>query len=527
MIKKIWSFLYGINGIILIVYTFFVLGTYIVTSKLDLSIKYSIRWLFILLIALVIVCPYILKRLNRVTIKCRENPISNEISIRFFFAFFIIAMMVFLIYWAGYYPGGFYGDQMGQYGQAISNNYDDWHPAFHTLLVYKLPLLLTFGWTGSIILFQIIAFSTAISYAAFALLKHTNKTVAFCYLGIVLLNPSTGNTAMQPTKDATFSIGTLFLVTFAFLIVCSKKRWLSKFRHIIALIVVLSITTLVRHNAMLFTVPYLIAVILYMSKKKAIISIVSFIMIIVMVKGPLYSALNVGGVGKRQVETLGLPMTVIGAVVTNDPESLDAEVLKFAYKVAPKEVWEENYAYGDFNHVKWDPRSNNKVIEEYGAGKVLRYMMSAFSANPRAAIQGLIKLTDPVYTVTDDYSYYETLGAADNEYGIHWTGVEMIRSANNRYTGAVSMMFPHLFMYVGSMMLLLIVSVLSKCKLNSKKDWKKILFAIPILAYNFGTMLLLTGASDSSRFFYYSFITVPILIVLFYLNGNNSNQSFS
>ena len=509
--------MYGINGIILILYTFFVIGTYIVTSKYDLSIKYTIRWLFISVVALVFICPYILKRLNRFSLSHNENVINSHESSRYFLLFFAIALSVFLIYWAGYYPGGFYGDQMGQYGEAMNNHYNDWFPVFHTWLVFKLPLLLTFGWTGSIILFQIIEFGIAIAYASVVLLKNTNKMIAWAFLIFVILNPSTGNTAMQPTKDATFSIGALLLTAFALQIVCSGKKWLKNNNNLIALIIVLLITTLVRHNAILFTAPYLFALIFYMSKKRAIITITSVILIVVLIKGPIYSLVGVEGASKRQVESLGLPMTVIGAVVTTDPESLDDEVLDFAYKVAPKEAWEENYSFGDFNHVKWDPRSDTMVIEEYGTSNVLRYMIKAFSANPRAAIQGLIKLTDPVYTITDDYSYYATLGIAENEFGIESTGVEAIRSINNKYTGVVSMMFPHCFMYIGSMMLLLLVAILSKCKLNKLADWKKILFALPVFAYNFGTMFLLTGASDSSRFFYYSFITVPILVIMCFI----------
>ena len=431
-------------------------------------------------------------------------------------------MAVFLIGWAGYYPGGLYGDQLGQYSQAVNNSYEDWHPAIHTLLFYRLPLTLSFGWFGSIVLFQMILFGIAITYAAYTLLTYTNRIAAFGFLAFVLLNPSTAVMALQPFKDTAFAIGTLFLTAFAFHIVCTQGSWLKKSGHIAMLVSVLSLTTLFRHNALLFTVPYGIATAFYMSKKRTAVTLASVILVIFLIKIPVYSLFGVSDAGKRQSEMLGLPMNVIGAVVSNSPDSLDSEVLDFAYRVAPQEVWQEKYEYGDFNAVKWDSRTKTSVIEEFGAGKVLSYTLKAFKANPAQAVLGFIKTTDTVYSVTDDYSYYEAVSVADNDFGIRQSGIGFIRNILNRYKGAAMMLLPHLFMYVGSMMLVLILSLLAKCRFNKWVDWKKMFFALPVLFYNFGTMLLLTGAADSARFFYYTFLTVPLLAILFFTDNTTN-----
>ena len=49
-----------------------------------------------------------------------------------------------------------------------------------------------------------------------------------------------------------------------------------------------------------------------------------------------------------------------------------------------------------------------------------------------------------------------------------------------------------------------------------------ILFAIPLLAYDFGTALLLTGSNDSPRYFYFTVLILPVLLVFFYMNGKNT-----
>ena len=56
---------------------------------------------------------------------------------------------------------------------------------------------------------------------------------------------------------------------------------------------------------------------------------------------------------------------------------------------------------------------------------------------------------------------------------------------------------------------------------EKNKDWKKILFVIPIFTYNYGTMLLLsgkdlTGIPDSSRFLFYTFLILPIVLIVMF-----------
>lgn len=516
--KKLFEHIGGVNSVILILYSFFVLVTYVYTSKYELSIKFVIRWAFIIFVALVVICPILIQKVSKLSIQVPDKPLSVSEKRRSVMVFFSITLFVLLLYYAAYYPGGFTWDQLGQYRQAVTNEYNDWHPAVHTLLFYKLPLLLSFGWVGSIALFQIILFSMAITYTCNTLLKYAGKVVAIAFLCFVLLNPSNGNMAVHSGRDTAFAMGALLLLTFAIEMVFSHGEWMNQKSHIAVLIIILVLTTLVRHNAILFTLPYAIAILFQIPKKKWFLTVISVIVIVVIIKGPLLMAIGVDKPGKRQGEVLGLPMTVIGDVVANNPKSLDEEVLEFAYHVAPKEVWEEEYESGSFNSIKDNSATNRDVIEEYGTGKVLNYMFRSIAASPREAIQGLIKLTDPVYTLTDDYSYYEVADIAENDEGKELSGIAFLRTINNKYIGAVMMMFPHLFMYVGSMMMILIVSILAKCKLNRRKDWRKILLAIPVLTYNFGTMLLLTGPTDSSRLFYHSFLTIPVLVVGFFLN---------
>ena len=75
--------------------------------------------------------------------------------------------------------------------------------------------------------------------------------------------------------------------------------------------------------------------------------------------------------------------------------------------------------------------------------------------------------------------------------------------------------------------MILIVSVLSKCRLKKIKDWKKILFIIPVFAYNFGTTILLTGIDDATRFFCYTYLLIPTLLVFLYRKDDERSSDKS
>ena len=47
-----------------------------------------------------------------------------------------IAFIVLLIDFIGSYPGAFSSDSISQYKQAITNQYSDWHPVWHTFLFF-------------------------------------------------------------------------------------------------------------------------------------------------------------------------------------------------------------------------------------------------------------------------------------------------------------------------------------------------------------------------------------------------------
>ena len=506
----------GINGILLFLYISLVLSAYAVAVN-DSVVAILRQIVFSLLISAVAV-PLAFKAVRKLTENRLGSGKIEQISdVTLKIVFYLFPFLFFLFRFINCYPGFFSYDSSVQYAQAINNEYNDWHPVIHTLIAYKLPLTLTGGWFGSIILEQIILLALSIGYSLSSIMKHTNKTTAFVVFLFYLLNPKLGNISIYAWKDVTFATFTLLTVTYCFNIFYSKGKWLKKPVNTAVFIPVFVITTLIRHNAVLFTVPLMFAIVFYIEKKRFVLIFLSSLLLIGVVKYPFYSTLGVTAPGNRQIETLGLPMSIIGEVVAHDPDSLDDYTKEFAYKIAAPEVWEKKFANG-FNSVKYRETSNNDVIEEYGRTEVIRIMFRCIKASPLRAMKGFITVTSPAYSITGN----ELPGILDSDYGEYDQGnLNSFQMINRQYSRFCAVVVPFLYFFLGSIHLVILTVFFAKCRLNTLEGWKRALFILPLFINNFGTMFLMTSNYDYIRISFYSFMIAPLLLILLLKNSES------
>ena len=515
-LKTYWNRMNGINGFILMAYLLFVCVADALTSA-----SYSYRYLFTSFVCTfllcLVLCPVVMQFLSKLQVRnlSQEQEKCRFCSTILQAAFYLIPFAVFFLYYLAFYPGGFSSDSIDQYTQAVTGQYNDWHPVFQTLFAFTLPLALTGGWGGSVALFQIICLSGVLGYTFQVIYKYTNIKFTLISMVFVLMNPYLTSVAITPWKDVSFAIGALLLLTYSLEICFTRGLWIKKPVHTVLYILVAVATTLFRHNALLFTVPLIFAVLFYITPKKSLLICLSVLVLCLGIKGPVYTAMDVQSPDKRQVETLGLPMTVIGGAVKFAPDSLDEETLEFAYKIAPKDVWEEKYVYGSYNHVKWDNRTDNLVIEEYGAPKVLSMMVKSFASSTRFASTALVYLTRSVYALRGGFSV-NIQSIASNPFGlVQRSGGYLSQFFQSAFETVKTYLSYPLF-HMGFWHLVLIAAILAKCSLNKFRDWKKIFFMLPVFAYNYGTSLLLTGAEDAIRFFFYMFPLIPVYLVFLF-----------
>lgn len=449
------------------------------------------------------------------------HELSKKKKMTIFVAVFIFVFLVRLIWILAYYPGSFSPDSIGQYGQALSGKYNDWHPVWHTILFFTIPLKV-FGNPAAIVIMQNIYLSLILAYLAVTITEICSVKAAIISLAYIILNPYIGYIMLYPWKDVGFALGGLLCSIIAVKLVL-KRQETFKLWKLIILGILLSWTTLFRHNAILFTAPLLVVLVFHIDRKTWLKIFVSFIVSMIVIKVPIYGAIGVEKPGKRVLESTGLPLTVIGNVVKETPDLLDEELSEFAYSIASQEKWTEKYSCGNFNSIKWEDIDTD-VVEEKGYIGMFKLMIKCFELSPRASFKALFALTDVVYGFETGLEGDIGPDITDNDYGIEYTDVRSGKCSTlvSAYSSFVNGSVFRYFRTYGVVLFMMLVVALSRSKFKGWTSWKKAFMLVPIFCYDFGTMLLLTG--PDSRFFSITFLVAPLIII--YILTKEGDESY-
>lgn len=452
---------------------------------------------------------------------------------------FAICMCVMLVAYYSRFPGIYFMDSVYQLNEAMTGVYDDWHPLLHTLLVYFLPIKLGGVWL--IELLQLIFYSLALAYLICTLrwygCKKSICTGVFVYL---MLQPYTTYIILFPMKDCTFAILTMLLVTQYIHIVYTRGTWLNRNVNLILLIVTTVICTIVRHNAILFTLPFMCGVLVYSCKerKRGIIYMISVIICILLIKIPFYGLFHMEPNEDRVTETMGLPIVMMGNVLTSTPELMSDDAADFMYEIREKDIWEEYYRTGDWNIVKcYDGGANFDAIEQTGRAKILEYMTDTLVRCPDQSLRAFNSVTGMVWQIDGDMgwkysmekydsnyvgSVYDDTEATEelDRYDVELPMADYISDCFRQYRDIVQgSVLKYVFSYIGVLNLLMIMCCFSK--IRCKKDVKKIFHILPIITYSFGTALMLSAYDW--RFFYYTYAC--FFGVMYLLLGDTENKA--
>ena len=502
-----------LNAIIYGLWLLLVFGTAVYASHFDAPLHQLTGRLWMALAAAAILSPLVLNWVRNW--HPRKHRLGSRLSPWAFRGIcFACSLAVLGFCFLAVNPGGFDGDPSMQLRQAINNQYDDYYPVLHTLLVFKLPMMLTGGWVPSVILFQILLFSLALTWVCDTVRIYADAFWAFLSLVVILMNPITQSYLMYGYKDDTFGICAMVLVCMNARILFTKGEWLKKPAHAAAMAVMLAAACLVRYNGILFAVPCLAGAALCVSWRRTLAIGGAALLLVVGFRGPLSSAIGVTKTEDRSSQTLGLPMAVIGGAYTYRPDRVDGELAAFAESVAPREVWEEKYEYGSYNWVDWDPRSNHQAVAEAGLSGTLGYMLRAFREAPKESLKALIETTDIAYGLKPDHLTDGIVFVSGADLGLQEQGILWMQDLMYGYRILMYTLAPHIFQHSGVTLLLLLTAMLAKWPLNRKESWKRILPALSVFAYNLGTMLVLFAWWDGARFFHYSIWVAPVLLVM-------------
>ncbi len=438
----------------------------------------------------------------------------------FFAVTFLLAAVVLLISYLPVIPGGGGVDTFGQWSFVINGNYVDWHPVFHTLML--LPFQRLFGCYWPAMAAQMLAFAAAFAYLLTTL--HTWRVPAWPLIVIEALTMSSSivlDGMMYFYKDNAMTIGVVLLSAWAVNCFFSRGEWLCKPLNTIAMGLMLACTTLFRHNAFAFTLPYLAMMLVGYAKQWKRLVMVGCVMALLMtgVRGPLNTKLNVFHPDNTLTESTGVPMTMMGNAYMLEREKLGDEVIAFLEDFAPREAWEECYELDMYNSIKWNGGAPDNIDS---FSQVFRMLFQTIRQAPASAFQAFNGVTDLVWGVDGRAEARDSIPA----FAIHDSHMkkayETVRQSDAagvcrliRAKIAQASQFPVLSYLTENIGVHLMALLLSALVALWRKGIGVLALAFPTLVYALATMLLLSG--DDARIFQFIMVTsLPLALAMLY-----------
>lgn len=513
MVKKFFKHFEGINGII------FALYVAVIFALRVLTVDNCNMWTILLSIAAIffvslLLCPKLFDWIRTLKIPVDTQEYTVKQKRMWFLIFFAVNFAIFFIRYVSVYPGGFVIDSINQYTQMINNDYNDWHPALHTFIIFTLPYKIT-GNVGSIVFMQVLYLSLSFAYMEYVLMLYAGKKYSLITLLFILLNPGIHSLAVIPTKDIAFSIASMVLMTYTLHIFFTKGKWMNKKLNVVLFSVFAVLAVIFRHNAILLILPLFIAVMFYIEKKQRIWITALFILLFIIIKIPLYTVMQVKSAEKRCVEMAGMPMTIIANVVKEKPEVLDDELKAFAYSIAPQDAWND-YECGNFNSIKWSKSGKNfnlSVLDDVGTFNVCRLALKCIAIEPASSLKAMSFLFNMAMSVEGEVNWHPYVEYQENEVGIERYEGGILDDLFLSYAHISMVSFlKYLFYFVGTINFIILAFLLARMKFL--RDWKKIVLCGSLLLHNWGTTLLLSARDF--RFFIVSFFIFPSVLLLIF-----------
>lgn len=330
-------------------------------------------------------------------------------------------------------------------------------------------------------------------------------------------NPQTHRILLFMWKDSALTLFMLLFTVYLLNTWLSGGRWLKRRRNLALWILVLICISLVRHNGILFTIPLLVLAVFCFReiRRESILSLALMLAGMMLIKYPVYSLVGASRPEQTYVETVGVPMTILCNIHETAPESLDGEAAEFLARIGPEKRW-KIYEMGNYNSFKFVTNAN-AVISETEPADFLRFTARTVANAPGLSVQAVYQVTRMVWDVRGATPWHGDLEFQLRENEWNFAYVENradLREILNDFDGWVmDSPLDMLFSYNGIHLLALILCTLF---VFAKKDkgWKAMCLALPLLAYSYGTMLLLCG--PTYRFFHFnSVIVVPLCLLLF------------
>ena len=437
--------------------------------------------------------------------------LSEVVGWKVYLAAFILILLAWLPYLLALSPGSVLEDSLDSVSQILDpsvpvNNH---HPVFYTLYVgifVKAGLFLGNINIG-VFLYSVVQAGVMAGTIAYTIMIMCRKAVPVLFTGAAMIwymfMPFFPDYAMTMWKDPIFSCALLWMSLLLMELaeerekICSR-RWLTKY------MAVCLITAFFRNNGIYVVVLSIAAAaILCRGKlKRFLCTMLAVLAAYYAITGTVY---NWCGIRTEFVESVGIPLQQIAAVVVNDGD-ISQEEEQFLYTLLPEEEWKNSYAPCLVDKIKWNGQFNDEFLEE-NKTRFLKVWMSLLVKNFPEYVKayGMETLGFWKIGVQDEYGYIDTF-IAENGYGIHES------STLQKITGPGLNEFVRNFrIYVGSGTLLWLILGAALFVLRDKSSFG-IVF-IPALG-NWMTTMIAAPVAFSLRYVYIFALGLPLFLSL-------------
>lgn len=313
--------------------------------------------------------------------KKMEKANTKKIPHLFWIAFGVL-LLTWLPYFLSYFPGGIYSDTYASIVQLsnfkvngiglLSNN----NPILYTITLKIFTSLgssiLGSGLTGGILLFeffQYIGCALALSYVIYVIhKKNLPKRVTFLVLAFFALFPLIPLYVISIWKDTPFNFVLIIYIAFLFDIFTSSRADFKNKKDIIFYCILSLFVCFLRNNGFFVVLgTTLVLLICHYRCKKSInkqflLSILSLILIVVAIQGPIYSYLHLKG--DNFIESVSIPFQQISYSVKKDA-SLEEKDKEFLNQIIPIEVLKTAAKPLNFDTTKWNNDFNKDFLNSH------------------------------------------------------------------------------------------------------------------------------------------------------------------
>ena len=251
-----------------------------------------------------------------------------------------------------FYPGIMTNDSLGQWQQALTGNYVNWHPLMHTLLI---SLLINIWYSPAVLAITQIALLVIVYFVAIKIFIEykVNRLVIWLVTLLFAFWPLTPLMAITLWKDVLYSISLLGFFLILIKIALTRGQWITESANWLFLVLVSLLTGFFRQNGIVVSVTILLFLpFIYKSaRKKLVYALMIFSISSVIIAWPINNFLtNQDSDNSGQLSIILLPH--IAAHIDNGTP-LGKDETEYLNRLMPLDEWKYDCCYiGNISYSK-------------------------------------------------------------------------------------------------------------------------------------------------------------------------------